>query len=104
MIDINTIVHLLEEKKAENIVVLNLHQAFVDHIVIASASSNRQLVTLAETIMLYAKEQGLKTLMDGSNQSDWVVVDVGFALIHLFKPEARTYYNIEKMWGHDAEK
>lgn len=101
MIQMDVIVRLLEEKKAENIVVLNLHQAFVEHMVIASASSHRQLVTLAETVVEYAKKEGIKPLMDGSHQSDWVVVDVGCALVHLFKPESRTYYNLEKMWGQD---
>lgn len=99
MIDLNAIVSLLDDKKAENITVMNLEQSFVDHMVVASASSHRQLVTLAETIAIYAKQHGVMPIVDGADQTDWIVVDIGFALIHLFKPEARTYYNIEKMWG-----
>lgn len=102
MIEMDAIIYLLEEKKAENILVLNLHEAFVDHMVIASASSQRQLVTLADTVMEYAKKEGIKPLVDGAHQSDWVVVDVGCALIHLFKHDARTYYNLEKMWGQNT--
>lgn len=102
MIKIETIVRLLEAKKAENVMVLNLTDAFVDHMVIATASSQRQLMALADAITAYAKENSVLPLVDGANQSDWVVVDIGFALIHLFKPESRLYYNLEKMWGHDA--
>lgn len=103
MIDLNTIVSLLDDKKAEDIVVINLQNAFVDHMVVASASSHRQLVTLADTVTMYAKEHGVLPIVDGADQTDWIVVDVGFALVHLFKPDARTYYNIEKMWGKMAE-
>lgn len=102
MITVDTIIHILEDKKAEGIVTLNLNHAFVDHMVVATATSNRQMVTIADALVMHAKEQGLRPMVDGGSQSDWIVVDLGDALVHLFKPEARSYYNIEKMWGHSA--
>jgi ribosome-associated protein len=103
VINIQDLVSALEDKKAENIVVIDLQNAFVDHMIVATASSSRQLLTLAEAIVAYAKQQGILPIVDGAQPADWVVVDVGDTLIHLFKSEARSYYNIEKMWGHDAQ-
>lgn len=102
MTNIPDIVSLLEDKKAENIVVIDLRQAFVDHMIVATASSHRQLVTMADAIVEYAKKNGITPITDGMQPSDWIVVDVGDTLVHLFKEEARNYYNIEKMWGHDS--
>lgn len=103
MINVQNLVSILEDKKAENVIVLELQQAFVDHMIIATASSNRQLMTLADAVVVHAKQNGIIPIVDGTQPSDWVVVDVGDTLVHLFKAEARSYYNIEKMWGQQLE-
>ncbi len=75
--------------------------------VIATGRSSRQVAALAEKLSVRLKALGYKDiLIEGTDQCNWVVVDVGDAVIHLFRPEVREFYNIEKMWlnGADAYK
>ena len=93
--------HLLDEKKAENIVTLDLCDkgAIVDYMVIATATSGRQVNALASYIAQDLKDRGITTAVEGLGQSDWVLIDAGDVLAHVFKAEARSFYNLEKMWG-----
>ena len=92
---------MIDEKKGEHIVTLDLlgKGSFVDYMVIASAGSNRQLVAICDFIAHGLKERGIKTYAEGLPDSDWILIDAGDVMVHLFKPETREYYNLEKMWG-----
>lgn len=93
--------HLLDEKKAENIVTIDLRDkgAIVDYMVIATATSGRQVNALADYLAQDLKSRGITTGVEGLPQSDWVLIDAGDVLAHIFRPEARSFYNLEKMWG-----
>ncbi|MXV43675.1 ribosome silencing factor [Saccharibacter sp. 17.LH.SD] len=101
---LNIAIEKLEEDKAENIVTLNLagRAGFADHMVIASAVSERQMAAMAHHIERSLKEENLvRVRIEGENDSDWVLIDAGDVVIHLFMPEAREMYALERMWGGD---
>lgn len=97
----NQLVALLDDKKAEEISVVDLDSKSIlaDYLIIASAQSSRQLHALAEHLSIELKKQNILPVIDGTPPTDWVVVDAGDVIIHLFRPEARSFYNLEKMWG-----
>jgi nicotinate-nucleotide adenylyltransferase len=94
------ILETLEDGRAEDIVTINLlgKTTFADEMVIASGRSTRQVLALTEHL-----EQALagraRISVEGKTQGDWVLIDAGDVIVHLFRPEIRAYYNIEKMWG-----
>lgn len=93
---------ILEEGKADDIVVLDIsaRSALADYMVIAGGASARHLGALADKLMQMLKAQGcgdIKT--EGMGSADWVVIDEGDVIIHLFRPEIRAFYRLEKMWG-----
>lgn len=100
------IIEILDEKKAENIKLIDVSQKSViaDFFIIASANSSRQLYALAEHISIFLKQEKIIPMIDGAPPSDWMVVDGGAVIIHLFRPEAREYYNLEKMWNTEVPK
>ena len=92
----------LDADKAENIVTIDLKAktTIADAMVIATAQSQRQMATLAEHVVEKLKTKGLRCgRIEGLEQGQWVLIDAGDVLIHLFKPEYRSLYNLEKMWG-----
>ena len=92
------IIASLEDGKAENIVTIDLagKTTIADYMVVASGRSARQVVALTDHL-----EQLLprRTAVEGKTQGDWVLIDAGDVIVHIFRPEIRTYYNLEKMWG-----
>ena len=93
---------ILDEKKGNQIVTLDLQgqNAFVDYMIIVSAPSNRQLAAMADYVAQFLKKRGFKVIVEGDySASDWVLLEAGNIMVHFFKPEARLYYNLEKMWG-----
>ena len=71
----------------------------------ATGQSNRQVTALAENLLQVFKAQGLIGIVpEGIHQGDWVLIDASDVIIHLFRPEVREFYNLEKMWGvpHDS--
>ncbi|MAI62282.1 MAG: ribosome silencing factor [Micavibrio sp. TMED27] len=71
-----------------------------DYMVIASGTSSRHVSAMAEKLKDRLAARGVKDLkIEGLSQSDWVAIDVGDIIVHLFRPEVRAFYNIEKMWG-----
>lgn len=93
---------VLEDGKAEEPVVIDLagKSSIADHMIIASGRSQRQVVALAERLMEALKEAGYpRPQAEGLPLGDWVLIDAGDLLIHLFRPEVRAHYNLEKMWG-----
>lgn len=95
------LVEILDEKKAEHIKVIDLKKKSIlaDYLIVASAQSSRQLYALAEHLSKALKQHSIYPIIDGTPPTDWVVVDAGDIIVHLFRPEARTFYNIEKMWS-----
>ena len=97
----------LDDDKAENIVTLDLEgkAMFCDRMVIATGLADRQITAMAEHLSQKLKEAGLKRVqIEGAGGSDWVLIDAGDFVVHLFKPESRTIYALEKMWGQDLDE
>lgn len=95
------IIKLLDDKKAENIVTIDLKDksSIADKLIIVSGSSTRQVGAIAEGIYRELKKIGVKSSIEGIPQCDWVLVDAGDIIVHVFRPEVRAFYNLEKMWG-----
>jgi ribosome-associated protein len=96
------IIASVEDDKAEGTVVLDLKgkSTLADYIVITSGRSARQVDAMAGHLLSKLKEVGLIGLdAEGTPQCDWVLIDAGDVLVHLFRPEVRAFYNLEKMWG-----
>jgi ribosome-associated protein len=96
----------LDDDKAEDIVVIPLagKSTLGDYMVIATGRSNRQVAAMADHIVRLLKERGQKGVTpEGLRQRDWVLIDAGDVIVHLFRPEVRAFYNLEKMWGAELE-
>ena len=95
----------LDDDKAQDIVVIDLagKTTLADFMVVACGRSARQVAALAGKMQEKLKNTGYgKVPVEGLPQSDWVLVDAGDVIIHLFRPEVREFYNLEKMWGELA--
>ncbi len=92
----------LDDGKAEEVVVLDLAEktSIADYMVVASGRSSRQVITLAEHLAETLKaELGHPIPVEGQTHGDWVLVDGSDIIIHIFRPEVRSFYALEKMWG-----
>ncbi len=95
------ILQSLDENKAEDVVVIPLQgkSEMADNMVIASGRSTRQVSALAEMLFKRIKDEtGIICRLEGKNSGDWVLIDCGDAIVHLFRPEVREFYQLEKMW------
>ncbi len=99
---LNTIVEqTLDVGKAENIVSISLNgkSSIADHMIIASGTSARHVSALADQLSRKLKKEGYTILsIQGQSEANWVLVDAGDVIIHLFRPEVRDFYNLDKMW------
>jgi ribosome-associated protein len=98
---LSAILASLEDDKAEDIVTIPLagKSEMADHMVIASGRSSRQVSAIAEHLTDRLKqEQGVAVRMEGKDLGDWVLVDAGDIIVHVFRPEVREFYQLEKMW------
>ncbi|MBV8409881.1 MAG: nicotinate-nucleotide adenylyltransferase [Alphaproteobacteria bacterium] len=96
----------LDDDKAEEVVVIDLagKSAFADHMVIASGRSNRQVVAIADHLAERLKRAGFGPApVEGKQGGDWVLIDAGDVVIHVFRPETRAFYGLEKMWALETE-
>ncbi|HET8997464.1 MAG TPA: ribosome silencing factor [Acetobacteraceae bacterium] len=103
----SVIVGSLEDDKAENVVTLDLEgkATFCDRMVIATGLADRQITAMAQHLTEKLHEAGFKRVqVEGAGGSEWVLIDAGDIVVHLFKPEARTTYGLEKMWGADLDE
>jgi ribosome-associated protein len=94
----------LDDDKAEDIVVIDMsgRSALADAIVVASGRSSRHVASIAEHLARRLKEAGYGTRpITGAQQGDWVLVDAGDVIVHVFRPEVREYYQLERMWSVD---
>jgi ribosome-associated protein len=94
----------LADGRAEEVTRIDLagKSAFADHMLIASGRSARQVAALADRVMTALGERGKKRApVEGLKHGDWVLIDAGDIIVHIFRPEIRARYNLEKMWGVD---
>ncbi|MFO1128731.1 MAG: ribosome silencing factor [Rhodospirillales bacterium] len=92
----------LDDDKAEDVVVIDLagKTTIADYMIVASGTSNRHIGTMAEHLIERMKTHGEgRAMVEGAGQSDWVLIDAGDVIVHLFRPEVRTFYAIERLWG-----
>jgi ribosome-associated protein len=91
----------LDDDKAEDIISYDLvgQTSLTDYMIIASGKSARQISAMAEHLRELLEGSGKKPVIEGLEQGDWVLVDVGDVIVHLFRPEVRNFYQLEKLWG-----
>lgn len=98
---IDVVLHSLEDAKAEQTVAIDVtgRSPLSDHMVITTGRSDRHVGAVAEQLVKSLREAGFnKPRIEGLPNCDWVLVDSGDVIIHIFRPEVREFYNIEKMW------
>ena len=96
----------LDDDLAQDIVTIDLagKSALADHMVIATGRSKRHVSALADHLLRKLKESGEKNIRtEGQKTGDWVLVDAGDVVVHIFREEVREFYGIEKMWATEAE-
>lgn len=94
----------LEDSKAEDITTIDLagKTAIADHMIVASGRSHRHVGAIADKLARELKQHGLaRARIEGQENCDWVLLDAGAIIVHIFRPEVREFYNIEKMWMAD---
>ena len=105
--NLNHILSKLEDNKALDIVSINLKgkSDIADYLVIATGTSNRHVGSISEHLISELKKEGIKDLKaEGINKSDWVLIDSGDVIIHVFRKEVREFYNLEKLWQSPVSK
>jgi ribosome-associated protein len=98
---LNMILSRLEDMKAEETVTIDLRgkSAFSDYIIVTSGRANRHVGAIAENVAKGLKETGIKSIhVEGLPNCDWVLIDSGDVVVHVFRPEVREFYNLERMW------
>lgn len=91
----------LDDDKAEEVVQIDLRgrSAMADHMVVASGRSSRQVASIAEKLLERLKDKfRLSARVEGKETGDWVLIDTGDVVVHVFRPEVRAFYQLEKMW------
>lgn len=99
---IETIVKAIDEKKGNNILVFDYHELnpFIDHVIITSASNQRQVFAIADNIIDCAHEAGIHTCrMEGNKDSRWILVDLDTIVVHVFLDEEREIYRLEQLYA-----
>jgi ribosome-associated protein len=98
---LDAILASLDDDKAEEIVTIDLHgrSSMADHMVVCSGRSSRQVGAIAEKLIDRVKAGfGITPRSEGRETGDWVLIDAGDVVVHVFRPEVREFYQLEKMW------
>jgi ribosome-associated protein len=98
----HTIVSALEDKKGENIILLDIQKiaSFTDFFVICTGTSDRMLDALAKGVVDHVREtHKVKGRREGTGTTGWEVIDYGSVIVHIFAPEERDFYKLEELWG-----
>lgn len=101
---LKTVLASLEDAKAEDITVIDItgKSALCDQLIVASGRSHRHVGAIADRVMSDYKDAGFGSLKaQGLPHCDWVLIDAGDFVVHIFRPEVRSFYNIEKLWTAD---
>lgn len=98
------VIEQLEDDKAENLVSFDLvgRTALMDYIVIATGKSARHLTSMAQHLSQKLEDMGLHLKVEGLEVGDWVLVDIGDVVVHLFREEIRELYQLERIWSPEA--
>ncbi|MEI6557858.1 MAG: ribosome silencing factor [Rhodospirillaceae bacterium] len=95
----------LDDDKGEDVVVIDLagRSSMADYLIIGSGRSSRHVGAMAENLRERLKATGVHGIeIEGMPHCDWVLIDAGDVIVHLFRPEVRLFYNLEKMWGVES--
>jgi len=98
----NLILETLDENSAQDTINIDIggKSSVADYMIVSSGRSNRHVNALADYVMRALKEDGHKSLgVEGLEASDWVLIDAGDVIVHIFRPEVRQFYNLEKIWS-----
>jgi ribosome-associated protein len=101
---IDLVLKSLDDAKAEQTVSIDItgKSSLTDHMVVTSGRSNRHVSAVADQLVTALRDAGFgKPRIEGLPHADWVLVDAGDVIVHIFRPEVREFYNIEKMWAVD---
>lgn len=103
---VGTILTSLDADKAQDILTIDLvgKTSIADRMILASGTSARAVAAMAEHIVTKLKALSLKPSVEGERHGDWVLIDAGDVIVHLFRPEVRAFYNLERIWGAPAAK
>ncbi|WP_417613067.1 ribosome silencing factor [Parasphingorhabdus sp.] len=95
----------LDDDQAQDVVSIPLagKSNIADHMVIAEGRSTRQVAAIAQKLAERIKQAGGTARVEGLANADWVLIDAGDVIVHLFRPEVRSFYNLERMWAVDEE-
>ena len=108
ILDIKNIIEkILDNNKAKNIISIDLRNKsyIADYMIIASGTSSRHLQALSEILINELKKIGMdKCRMEGRESNDWKLVDTNDIIVHIFHPEKRKFYDLEKMWSEEFPK
>ena len=103
----NYIERILDSNKAQNIISISLkNKSYIaDYMIIASGTSSRHLQALSEILVVELKKIGLNNCkIEGRDSNDWKLVDTQDVIVHIFHPEKREFYDLEKMWSEEIPK
>ena len=92
----------LDDDQAQEVVTIDLEgkSSIADHMVIASGRSTRQVAAMAQKLAEKVKQEGFGPVkLEGLPAADWVLIDAGDVVVHIFRPEVRSFYNLERMWA-----
>jgi ribosome-associated protein len=95
----------LDDLKAEDILSVDVtrRSSFTDYMIFATGTSTRHVVSIAEAVVDAAEKTGQSILgVEGKDVGDWVLVDLGDAIVHIMLPKIREFYELEKLWGEDT--
>ncbi|MAB01741.1 MAG: ribosome silencing factor [Rhodobacteraceae bacterium] len=101
---LNYLLKILHEEKAEDVTTVDLNEKseIADYMIFASGRSTRQVISLAQNLADKIKLKfDIVSRIEGKEQGDWVLIDSGDIIIHIFRPEVREFYQLEKMWSPD---
>ena len=99
---IETVLASLEDSKAENIVSIDIQgkSSLGDYMVVASGRSHRHVAAVADSVIEGLEKAGVRGIrVEGKRNADWVLIDAGDLIVHVFRPEVRAFYDLEKMWA-----
>lgn len=103
---LKSVIASLDDNKAEDITSIDLagKTGIADFMVIATGGSARQVAALTDYVVKGLKQKGHKDMVtQGLAQADWVLIDAGDVIVHIFRPEVRSFYNLDKLWTTDVE-
>ncbi|MBV2144834.1 ribosome silencing factor [Falsochrobactrum sp. TDYN1] len=97
----------LENSKAESIIPIDIRKrsSIGDYMIVASGRSHRHVTSVADHLLQALRDMGCKDIrVEGLESGDWVLIDTGDIIVHIFRPEIRDFYNLEKIWLDDGSE